>query len=43
MYILGVLLNLKVQWVKKGLAFEITEYDGYESVNVISDNNYMIA
>jgi hypothetical protein len=35
--------DLEVEWVSKGAAFEITEYDGSESVNIITNNSYMIA
>lgn len=35
--------NLAVVWIPKGQAFEITEYDGSESVHVIGDRDYMVA
>lgn len=35
--------DLTVEWVKKGSAFEIEEYDGYESLRLISDISYMVA
>lgn len=35
--------NLTVYWVDKGEQFEITEYDGYESVNVIGECQYLVA
>lgn len=35
--------GLKIKWVKEGEQFEITEYDGAESVNVISDTEYLTA
>jgi hypothetical protein len=35
--------DLTVEWVKKGAAFEIDEYDGSESLHVISDHNYLVA
>jgi hypothetical protein len=35
--------RLCVEWVPKGEAFEITEYDGSESVVVIGEQKYMIA
>lgn len=33
--------DLKVQWVKKGMEFEIDEYDGNESVHVIGYREYL--
>lgn len=35
--------NLSIAWVPKGEEFEIREYDGYESVIIISQNKYMRA
>lgn len=35
--------GLTVEWVKKGAAFEIDEYDGSESLHVIGDHDYMVA
>ena len=35
--------DLTVEWVKKGDAFLIDEYDGSESLHVIGDNNYLVA
>jgi hypothetical protein len=35
--------TLTVYWVKRGEQFEITEYDGYESVNVIGECSYLVA
>lgn len=35
--------DLDVEWVKKGAAFEITEYDGNESLHVIGDHDYLVA
>lgn len=35
--------GLSVEWVPKGEAFEITEYDGYESLTVIGEQTYMVA
>lgn len=35
--------DLTVEWVKKGAAFEIDEYDGYETLHVIGDHDYMVA
>jgi len=35
--------DLVVEWVPKGEAFEITEYDGSESLVVIGQQTYMIA
>lgn len=35
--------DLTVEWVKKGEAFLIDEYDGSESLHVIGDNNYLVA
>lgn len=35
--------NLKVGWVPVGMAFEITEYYGNESLNIIGKQSYLIA
>lgn len=35
--------DLTVEWVKKGAAFEIDEYDGSESLHVIGDHDYLVA
>lgn len=35
--------NLDIYWVAQGEQFEVTEYDGYESVNVIGELQYIIA
>lgn len=35
--------ELEVTWVPKGVAFEINEYDGSESVHIIGDRTYMVA
>ena len=35
--------DLVVYWVRKGEAFEITEYDGNESLTVIGEQTYMVA
>lgn len=40
---LGGLDGLTVCWVTKGQAFEITEYDGSESVNIIGEQQYLVA
>lgn len=40
---LGGMEDLTVKWVTKGEAFEITEYDGYESLNIIGEQEYWIA
>ena len=39
----GNRIELQVAWVPKGEQFEITEYDGSESINVIGEVQYMIA
>jgi len=39
----GGLSQLGVEWVTKGEQFEITEYDGSESLNVIGEQKYHIA
>lgn len=33
--------SLTIEWVPLGQMFRITEYDGYESVEIFSDNSYM--
>lgn len=40
---LGGVSQLQIQWVPKGSRFEITEYDGFESVKIIDVKNYLIA
>lgn len=35
--------DLVVEWVPEGEAFDISEYDGSESLHVISEGNYMRA
>ena len=35
--------DLVVEWVPKGEAFEITEYDGSEGLVIVSKQTYMIA
>lgn len=35
--------DLRIQWINKGTAFRITEYDGYESIEIISEIDYMTA
>lgn len=35
--------TLTIEWVDKGEAFEIVEYDGSESVVIISNKTYMVA
>ena len=40
---LGGMKDLVVEWVPEGEAFEITEYDGSESLNIISEQKYWIA
>ena len=32
--------TLKVEWVEKGTVFEIREYDGSESLNIIGSQSY---
>lgn len=40
---LGGLSDLQVEWVKEGEQFEITEYDGSESVRVIGECEFYVA
>lgn len=40
---LGGLDSLKVEWIPKGTVFEIVEYDGSESINIIANQSYMVA
>jgi len=35
--------DLKVAWIPKGHQFEITEHDGYESIDDLGPVQYMIA
>lgn len=39
----GGIAGVTVEWVKKGAAFEIDEYDGSELLRVIGDRSYMVA
>lgn len=39
----GGIDGLTVEWVTQGMAFEITEYDGSESLKVIGEQTYHIA
>ncbi|MFZ2190123.1 MAG: hypothetical protein WAV48_05045 [Candidatus Magasanikiibacteriota bacterium] len=39
----GGVEDLYVVWVPQGAAYEITEYDGSESLNIISNQTYQIA
>ena len=36
----GGVYDLVVEWVPKGAEFEITEYDGYESLHLIGGRKY---
>lgn len=35
--------NLKIEWVSQGSLVRINEYDGFESVEIYSNDNYFIA
>jgi len=35
--------DLKIEWVEQGEAFEITEYDGSEQLNIVSHMHYKVA
>ena len=35
--------DLVVEWVDKGAAFEVEEYDGSESLHIIGDRSYVVA
>lgn len=35
--------RLVVQWVPQGMRFEITEYDGFESLTIIDQTEYLVA
>ena len=35
--------DLQIEWINKGEQFEITEYDGSEGVNIISQQSYFSA
>jgi len=39
----GGLCDLCVEWVPCGNAFEIREYDGFESIHVLGEGDYFIA
>jgi hypothetical protein len=36
-------LNLAVEWLEEGTVFRIEEYDGFESILIISDKTTFIA
>jgi hypothetical protein len=40
---MGGARSLVIEWVDKGEAFEITEYDGSEKLVIVSKHSYMIA
>ena len=40
---LGGADDLVVMWLAKGEAFEITEYDGHESLKVIAEQHFLVA
>jgi len=42
-FYMGGLSDLVVGWVPKGQAFEITEYDGSESLRIIGETSFLIA
>lgn len=35
--------DLSIEWLPEGTAFEIEEYDGYESIRVMTDAKFIIA
>lgn len=35
--------DLKVEWIEKGMQFEIQEYDGSEGIHVIGSQQYFVA
>ena len=35
--------DLVIEWVKQGSKFEIDEYDGYESVRIIDNVDWLVA
>ena len=41
MIYIGGCQQLKIEWVQKGSQFEITSYDGLESVHVIGNRVYL--
>lgn len=40
---LGGLDGIEVRWVKEGTTFRITEYDGYESLEILTEIDWHIA
>lgn len=34
---------LKIAWIEKGTAFIVDEYDGYESIRLLSDVDFILA
>lgn len=39
----GGAYDLEIEWIPEGMAFEINEYDGYESVHIIGERDYLVA
>lgn len=35
--------DLKLKWIDEGSTFEVTDYDGLETVHVIGERDYLIA
>jgi hypothetical protein len=35
--------DLEVEWIAEGTAFEITEHDGYERIETISNHEWLVA
>lgn len=35
--------DLKVRWIEKGTAFEVSEYDGSESIRISGEISHMVA
>ena len=39
----GGLRDAEIHWIDEGTAFRITEYDGYESIELIGEIDYLTA
>ena len=35
--------QLEIKWIDKGTSFEITDYDGFESIHIIGEREYNVA
>lgn len=40
---MGGARDLEIKWLEPGTLFEIREYDGFESVDIVGNKNYLQA